>query len=393
MNAILVLNAGSGAADGVWVLEPLAGLPLTLRAVLTLAAGGVTSVTLACGAREAAAVSPSLEAWRRRRGVPTMTLAEGETDHSVTWETPCVVADGRFFFTVMDVRRALEEGPLDAAVQAAKWTVAADTPCHPEPIHVGKEGRDVDVTTASGRREAELRLLADLRKGTDGWFARHLNRPVSLQLSRRLAGLPLSPNFYTAVTFAVGVAAGVVSAFGGYWNLLVGAALFQAASVLDGVDGEIARLTFRCSRAGEWLDSICDDLTNVVYLTGLTLGVFGDTRLLVVPILGATAVGLDGLTRMVLYATLARKGLPVTLLEYESRLKGLGPEATRLEQLVTLLVPLVKRDLQAWLAFALAAAGAAWLTLALWAVGAVVGAPVVLTRVHRLASGDEAASP
>ena len=42
-------------------------------------------------------------------------------------------------------------------------------------------------------------------------------------------------------------------------------------SVLDGCDGEIARLKFQSSRMGEWLDNVLDDTVNVLY--GLALGV------------------------------------------------------------------------------------------------------------------------
>lgn len=396
MNAILVLHAGRGGGTGAWVLETVAGLPLALRAVLTLASGGVERVALACGTAEAAAIRPQLETWRRRRGAPEINVVEGDAGRPSAENGAVIVVDGRFFFTADHIRRALQKPPQLSEPQGSRVPGLHGGGCAAPPsvpLDEAIEGPAFDLTTPAGRREAERRLLAGLRKSTDGWCARHLNRPVSLWLSRRLAALPLSPNFYTVVTLAVGMAAGVVSAFGGYWNLLAGGALFQAASMLDGVDGEIARLTFQCSPAGEALDSICDDLANVMYLTGLTLGVYGDTGLLAVLLLGATAVGLDVLTRLVLYATLARKGLPVTLVEYESRLKGLGPHATRLERLARLLAPLAKRDLQAWLAFAFAAAGAAWLTLVFWAAGAIVGAPVVLTRVRRLASGRHTAPP
>lgn len=389
---MLVLDAGSRSADGAWVLARVAGLPLALRAVLTLAEGGATHVRLACGTAEAAALRNRIDGWRGRRGVPTVSLAEGGRDGQAPRGSSHIIADGRFLFTAADVRRTIEERPPEIATSKTGSKDSPTSSVHPRPIPVGPAGRDIDLRTAAGRREAERRLLTGLRKGTDGWFSRRLNRPVSLRLTRLLAGLQLPPNFYTLVTFAVGVAGGTVSAFGGYWNLLAGGALFQVASMLDGVDGEIARLTYRCSRTGEWLDSICDDLTNAIYLAGVTLGVYRDTGLLLVPLLGATAVGLDLLTRTVLYVTLARKGLPVTLLEYESRVKALGHRATGLEKLIAVLVPLVKRDLHAWLAFLFAAAGAAWLTLVLWAAGAAIGAPVVLTRVHRLVAESEAAS-
>jgi CDP-L-myo-inositol myo-inositolphosphotransferase len=54
-------------------------------------------------------------------------------------------------------------------------------------------------------------------------------------------------------------------------GLVVGALLFQAASVFDGVDGEIARATFRTSRKGAALDSAIDMATNVAAMLGMAI--------------------------------------------------------------------------------------------------------------------------
>jgi CDP-L-myo-inositol myo-inositolphosphotransferase len=51
-------------------------------------------------------------------------------------------------------------------------------------------------------------------------------------------------------------------------GLVAGAVLFQIASVIDGVDGEIARATFRSSRSGASLDSLVDAFTNLAFLGG-----------------------------------------------------------------------------------------------------------------------------
>jgi CDP-L-myo-inositol myo-inositolphosphotransferase len=60
-------------------------------------------------------------------------------------------------------------------------------------------------------------------------------------------------------------------ALGGEAGLLAGGLLFHAASVFDGVDGEIARATFRSSNAGAALDSAVDVGTNLLFVIGVTL--------------------------------------------------------------------------------------------------------------------------
>ena len=58
---------------------------------------------------------------------------------------------------------------------------------------------------------------------------------------------------------------------GGKAGLILGAILFQAASVIDGVDGEMARATFRATDLGATLDSAVDMATNFLFVLGLTI--------------------------------------------------------------------------------------------------------------------------
>jgi phosphatidylglycerophosphate synthase len=51
--------------------------------------------------------------------------------------------------------------------------------------------------------------------------------------------------------------------------VIAGAALVQVQSILDGCDGELARLKMQGSRLGEWLDNVIDDAINVVYAVAL----------------------------------------------------------------------------------------------------------------------------
>jgi phosphatidylglycerophosphate synthase len=68
------------------------------------------------------------------------------------------------------------------------------------------------------------------------------------------------------------VAAGFFFSRGGYWNMLVGALLSVWASILDGCDGEVARLRFQSSAFGCWLDTVCDYLYYLLIFTGITWG-------------------------------------------------------------------------------------------------------------------------
>jgi len=119
--------------------------------------------------------------------------------------------------------------------------------------------------------EAERKLDTWLLKPTDGLFARN-NRRVSIPISRQLIKLPLTPNMVTMLVLGVSFTSGVFFARGGYWSTLLGAFLSVAASVLDGCDGEVARLKLQSTRLGCWLETVCDYLYYLFVFGGLALG-------------------------------------------------------------------------------------------------------------------------
>ena len=61
---------------------------------------------------------------------------------------------------------------------------------------------------------------------------------------------------------------------GGYGGFLIAGLLFQIASIIDGTDGEVAKLTFQTSHRGEWIDTVCDNLSYLAFLLGLIVGVY-----------------------------------------------------------------------------------------------------------------------
>jgi phosphatidylglycerophosphate synthase len=119
---------------------------------------------------------------------------------------------------------------------------------------------------------AERKLDRWLVKSTDGVFAR-MNRRVSIPISRQLIKTSITPNMVSLFTLALSLVAGAFFAFGGYWNCVLGAVLGVWGSILDGCDGEVARLKLQVSDFGCWLDTICDYLYYFVTFAGVTIGV------------------------------------------------------------------------------------------------------------------------
>jgi len=129
------------------------------------------------------------------------------------------------------------------------------------------------ITTPEDRRSAEQKLDRWLVKPTDGIFAR-TNRRISIPISRQIIKFPITPNMVSIFTLGVGLASGLFFAFGGYWNTLLGAFLCLAASILDGSDGEVARLKFQESDFGCWLETVCDYLFYLFLFVGMTIGLW-----------------------------------------------------------------------------------------------------------------------
>jgi len=131
----------------------------------------------------------------------------------------------------------------------------------------------VDVDTPESLSHARRVLLANLAKPSeDGFVARWLNRRVSLRLSSYLASTRLSPGAITLASFLIALSGAFLFAVGSYlWTLLAGL-LVQFASIVDGCDGEIARLKFQTSRFGAWADTMLDRYADVAVVAGISLG-------------------------------------------------------------------------------------------------------------------------
>src|SRR5439155_27278941 len=119
---------------------------------------------------------------------------------------------------------------------------------------------------------AEDWLLRGLVKQREGFMSRHFERRISLALTRRLVATRVTPNAMTLGSVAVGLVGALFFLSVSPASQLVGALLFLAHSILDGCDGELARLKFLESRRGAILDYWGDNLVHAAVFSCMAIG-------------------------------------------------------------------------------------------------------------------------
>jgi choline kinase/phosphatidylglycerophosphate synthase len=129
-----------------------------------------------------------------------------------------------------------------------------------------------DVDTPESVRAVERTLWRRLGpKPTDGIIARVLNRHISGPLTRLLLHTRLTPDIATALAFLVTLIAAGLVATGDKWLMVAGGLGVILGSALDGVDGEIARVSARASRHGAALDTLLDRYADLAVVLALVL--------------------------------------------------------------------------------------------------------------------------
>ena len=124
-----------------------------------------------------------------------------------------------------------------------------------------------------------------MSKPQDGFISRVLNRPISRRITLLLLKFPIHPNAWTIAIFALPLIACIFFIRGNYLSVVIGAAIFQVFSILDGCDGEIARAKNLESKFGERLDYFCDFIASLLYVLALGLGLHRSTEGIVCAVL------------------------------------------------------------------------------------------------------------
>ncbi len=149
----------------------------------------------------------------------------------------------------------------------------------------------LDVDTPEALAEAERRLMCQQGgKTRDGPVSRYINRPVSRWLSRILVRTAVTPNQISLLSWILSCVAAGLMALSGYPALAIGGVLAQLASIIDGCDGEIARLKHSQSAFGGWFDAVLDRYADAVLLFGLMWHEFAATGTNLSVVLGFAAI-------------------------------------------------------------------------------------------------------
>lgn len=122
--------------------------------------------------------------------------------------------------------------------------------------------------------QSEHWLLLSSGKSRDGFVSRYVNRPISRAVSRFLLRTPMTPNLWTVLITIFPVIGFLFMIRGTYAGFVIGAALFNLHSILDGCDGEIARAKYLDSETGPGIDAIGDLISLLLFSMGLGVGLF-----------------------------------------------------------------------------------------------------------------------
>jgi 1L-myo-inositol 1-phosphate cytidylyltransferase / CDP-L-myo-inositol myo-inositolphosphotransferase len=264
----------------------VAGLPLVRRLVLAAASAGYARVFVdAAATGEAGALA----------GTPALVLPSGPaalpaTSQRIVAVPVNVVAQTRWLRTLLETPIEREKLYVDvsfvaivqterveAVMRAVRGAGVAEAlerlrAMFDEAPLAPDAGGVLALRGAGDAPRAERWLLRSLIKQNEGFMSRHVERRISLAVTRRLVGTSVTPNMMTL--FSIGVGLGGAACFlsaAPAWQL-TGALLFLAHSILDGCDGELARLKFLESRWGAVLDFWGDNVVHVSVFCAIAAG-------------------------------------------------------------------------------------------------------------------------
>ncbi len=129
-----------------------------------------------------------------------------------------------------------------------------------------------DIDTKESLEYAKNKMLKSLEKPTDGIISRYINRKVSRRITARIVNRNLTPTQITIISFLMALASATFFFLGEYKYLVIGGLLAQASSIIDGCDGEVARVKFLTTDYGAFVDSILDRYADGMLILGLILG-------------------------------------------------------------------------------------------------------------------------
>lgn len=404
--------------------DKVAGVPIIVRGVMTLAQAGLTRLTLLIAEAQREKIQAFLERYEDRV-LPEIEIISYDEPYRVSPDIVGRIAaesadrclfinanllfDGELVKTMRAANAAPDEvllcregvHPLPvteiplgawasleafAAVKARSIESCLRHLLETGPQRVAQKPAAVNTFLVRRRRDravAEKFLTEAIRHSTGGPVAKYINKRISLPISILLSKLWVSPNSITAFNIIIGVFSGVFAADGHRYDvILLGAVLFQIASIIDGCDGEVAKMTFRTSKFGQYIDTLSDNLSLGSFMTGLIAGYWRGTHSHVAFSVGAVMIFSTAITLFWMIRYLKRNTQSASLVtfdtEYLQKLSGLPRWVLTL---ITYGKYTLKKDVFSFLFLLFAIAGVLYWFLFIAAVGTAVAA-IILTSLN-----------
>jgi 1L-myo-inositol 1-phosphate cytidylyltransferase / CDP-L-myo-inositol myo-inositolphosphotransferase len=285
--ATLVLARSGTPAPGSPSAETvLLGLPLVRRTALAASRAGFDRVYVLGG--DAGAASPVLEG-TGARSFPRDAAESALLPGRIVLLPDRVVASPQWLRSLREapaepgrlhhlgagaIVQTLEPSPLARALarQSRLSSVLSEwAAVLPPSASAAAVAPPLEVTSDSDLAAAETLLLKGLIKKEDGILTRLVSRKISLAVTRRLAKTRITPNVMTFVSLALGLAGAWSFASPERPRQIAGGLLFLLHSILDGCDGELARLKYQESRLGGLLDFWGDNVVHVAVFSAFAV--------------------------------------------------------------------------------------------------------------------------
>lgn len=227
----------------------------------------------------------------------------------------------------------------------------------------------------TSKRKAENLLFSNIRKSERGWMSRNINRKISITISRLLIRTSLSPNMISILVGIIGFLSGVFYALK---QPIWGGIILEISSILDGCDGEVAKIKLMESKRGQWVDTIFDQLSYISFIVGVPLGYYSITKSPLAIVLGGINLGIVLLCGLWAFHFVARYTDTGSMLSYPGTVDRLIPFEKRpmLYKLISKLRPLMQRQYFSFIVLVASVLGGYLLVLS----GTTVG--LVLLSIH-----------
>lgn len=187
------------------------------------------------------------------------------------------------------VREVAKQGAGRAVVAGSRVDIARPLPIPvefvapgtPAPDGARRERADViagiELVDEAARKQAEWKLIRGMNKSFEGPVDALINWRFSMRITRVLCrrSLAVTPNHVTMLAITLGIVAGLLASRGSYLHVALAGVLLEVNSILDSVDGELARLRFQYSKLGQWLDNLSDDLVDNLFIAMCGVGLGG----------------------------------------------------------------------------------------------------------------------